>query len=161
MGNNVTASSLMECLLDAHTATKINEDMAGTVAEGNYHATDYKLQPPSNSAVKLLSATLSKIELALVNIGVVTKTDVEAIIENPLTKWTNTVQSQIVQGVEFTFKEASQANHFNLNKRLKSAWINVVKKSLGKMVRSRHVVFRIRGQDLYPHSDKKLQWTQL
>lgn len=92
---------------------KGNKDVVGTVAERNSHATDYKPQPPLKCVAKLLYAMKWEIERALPDIGVVTKTDVESIFENFLTKWANMLQWQIFKTIESTFEDASQMSFFN------------------------------------------------
>lgn len=57
----------------AHTVTKANEDMGGTVVKSDSDAIEYKPQPPSKSAVKPLSDVGSKIEITLADHGVCRK----------------------------------------------------------------------------------------
>lgn len=64
------------------------------------------------------------------------ESDIEAIVENCLTNWTNTLHSQIVKVVEFTFEEASQASYFSSSSGLQSFMINFVVQALGQVVRS-------------------------
>lgn len=69
------------------------EDVASAVVESNYDttATVYELQPLSKSVVKPLSGITGMIKYALSDLSVATKSDVEAIFENCLSKWTYTL----------------------------------------------------------------------
>lgn len=69
------------------TVSKANKEMAGMVVENDPDATDYK--PLSNAVDKPPFDRKSEIERALVDLDVVTKTDIQAIFENRLGKWTN------------------------------------------------------------------------
>lgn len=66
----------------------------------------------------------SKLEHALAELEVVTKSDVEEIVENCLTKWTEHLQGQTVKAVESTFEDALQTNYFNSNIGLKICHAN-------------------------------------
>lgn len=81
--------------------------MAGTIANNftdatNYDAIDCNLQPPSKFVTQQQSVMKSEIELALVDVGIVTKTDVDTIVESHVTKSTSTIQLQIVKAFKFT-----------------------------------------------------------
>lgn len=65
-----------------HTVTEANEDMAGTVVESDSGATYCKPQSPSKSVFTLPSNLKSRIERALVDLGVVRGIYVEAIVQN-------------------------------------------------------------------------------
>lgn len=69
---------------------------------------------------------------ALADLGVLLITDVEAIVENYVTKWSKTLQSQIFKAVEFIFEEELQATYFNSNIGLKSNMFNVSNKYWAK-----------------------------
>lgn len=87
-----TVSSFTESAMAGHTVPKATEDMVGTVVGSESDATDYKLQLPSRYVVKLPLGTRIEVEQALADFSVVTKTNVEVIFENRLTKWTKTLQ---------------------------------------------------------------------
>lgn len=93
------ALSCMECVLPAHTVNRAPEDMKGTVAKSDSDAFEHKLELHLWSAVKLWSDLRRKIERVLVSLSVVTKTEVEAIVETSLNKCTSNLQSQIVEAV--------------------------------------------------------------
>lgn len=103
----------MELMKAAQTVSKANEDMSDTVSESDPDATGYKAQPLWKSVVKLPSDMTSKIERPLADLGVVTKTDVEVIVENYVSKRTNTLLSQILRAVESTFKDAFKRDILN------------------------------------------------
>lgn len=111
--------------------------MTCTIVESYHDATDYRLQPPLKSAVKQPSDTRRKIERALADFGVVSRTDVEAIVENRLTKWTNGLQLQVVKSIEPTLADALKAICFNSYSGLEFALFNVFEQALDKEVRYR------------------------
>lgn len=90
------------------TLPKSKEDMGGMLVESDSSGTDYQPQPPLKSVARPPSDMTSKIERVMPDRGVLTKTNVEAIVENCLTKWTDTLQSDIVKAVESTFEYAPQ-----------------------------------------------------
>lgn len=83
----------------ANKVTKANEDGGHTVVERVSEAAGFKPKQPSRSVVKPLSGMRSEMELALADIGVVRETDVAAIVEHRLTKWSDTVQLQMIKAV--------------------------------------------------------------
>lgn len=68
----------------ARTVTKSGEDMSCTLLESEFDATDYKPQLPSKSVVKPPSHVKIDIGRPLADIGVVTKSAIEQILENSL-----------------------------------------------------------------------------
>lgn len=52
----------------------------------------------------------SEVERALADLRVVTKNDDEAIVDNRLIIWANTLQSQIVKNIEVTLEDVIQAS---------------------------------------------------
>lgn len=128
-----TAPSFIKRVLAVHTAPKANEDMDGTVLRSESDATGYKLQMPSKPIMKLLFDTKSEMERVLAYLGVLSTTDVEAIFDNQLTKWTSTLRSQNVKAVGSTFENALQRSYFKSNNGLKSAMFNVVEQVLGEV----------------------------
>lgn len=70
----------------AHRTTKGNKYANDTVVESESDATDYEPQPLSWSVDRPLLESGSNIELALADLGVVTKTDAEGIVEIGLNK---------------------------------------------------------------------------
>lgn len=109
-----------------HKVKKVNEDRTGTTMERDSEASDYRLLPQSKYLNKPQPDMRCDVERALADIGVVTKTDVEPIVENLLIKWINTLTLQIVKDTKSTFEVAVQASYFNLNIGLKPAMLNVV-----------------------------------
>lgn len=81
-----TAPWFLERLIAAHTVTKGNGDTADTVVKCDSEVTDYKLQPRWKSVFELPYDVRSKIERALAYLGVVTRNDVEGILEKHLAK---------------------------------------------------------------------------
>lgn len=106
MTNKKMAPSFIERVMAVHTVTTGDGDMAGTVIKSDSDTTNYKLQPTSKSIITLASDTRSKIERAFADVSVLTKTDVERMVENRLTKWTNSVKWQTFKAVESTFENA-------------------------------------------------------
>lgn len=80
-----------------HRVPQACEDTNGIMVENDSEATEYKTQPPSNSIVQPPSERRGEMEGALADLNVVTETEAEAIFENRLPKWTNTLQTQIVK----------------------------------------------------------------
>lgn len=76
---------LMKRVLAVHTVTRTAEDMAGTVVEIYSDDMEHKLQPLSISVAKSLSDVKSESECVLADYGIMTKTDVEAIVERTWT----------------------------------------------------------------------------
>lgn len=105
----------MERVMNADTFTKAEEDATGMVVEGDSDATDYKLQPPSKSVCKPLSDMRSKMESALADIGVQAKNELGAIVEIRRSKWTHSLQLEIIKDVQSTFEDALTASFFNSN----------------------------------------------
>lgn len=134
--NNETVTSFLELVMAAHTLTTSNGDMAATVAENDSDSTDYKPHPPLKPVAKLPSDMKSDIKCALADLGVVTKIDVKVIGQNRLSRRTNTLWSQTVKTVEYTFGDTLPASYFNTNNGLKSTSIKVVEQSLGEVARS-------------------------
>lgn len=81
-----TAQSFTKRGLTVHTVRKTNEYMAGTIAETDSNPTAYRLQPPLKPIAGPPSDMRSKIGRALGHLNVVTRTTVEALVENRLTK---------------------------------------------------------------------------
>lgn len=97
-----SALSFGEGMMAAHTVTRANEDMDGTVVESDSDADDYKPQLQSKSVHNPPSDMKSDVECSLADLDVVTNTDDEEIVYNGLTKGTNTLplQIQILYAVE-------------------------------------------------------------
>lgn len=134
--NKETAPSSMKRVLAAHTFTNADLYMSGNVIESGSNAIYYKPQLLAKSIVKPPSNMKSKTGLALANLGLLTKIDVEEIVESRLTKCTKTLQSQTLKSVEFTFEEELQSISLNSNDGLKSTMSIVVVQALSKIVRS-------------------------
>lgn len=80
----------------------------------------------------------SEMEPALTHLGVLTKTNTDAMLENRLIKWTYTLQWKIINAVKSTFDDALQANYLNLNNGLESGVFSAVEQALHEVVRSGH-----------------------
>lgn len=117
-----------------NTLTKAS--MADNVVQSDANAIEYKPQPPSESVGKPLFNMRSEIENLLADLGVVTKTNVEVLVEGCLIKRPNTLRLQIVKAVEFTFQDTSQAKYFNLINDFKYVVCNFVEQALVEVVRS-------------------------
>lgn len=103
----------MERMMAAHAITNVSKDMAVTVVRSYFDATYYKLQPTSKFVINLQSYIRSRVQHALADLHVLTKTNVEPIVQTPLTEWTNTIQSWMVKAVESTLEDAIQASFSN------------------------------------------------
>lgn len=108
------APSYMERMVVAHTLTRGNEYMAGTVVESSFYATHYRPQAPLKSVTRLPPAMRVEIERALADLCIVIKSNVETTIEKHQIKWTNTLQSQIVRAVKSTFQGHVTSKVFQL-----------------------------------------------
>lgn len=113
MTSEETSPSFMEPVIAAHTVTEVYRDTISTIVESDSDATSWKLQALPKSVVKLLCDMKREIECSLPNSTVVTKTNVEAVVENYLIKWIITIQSQIVRTVDSILKVALRENYFN------------------------------------------------
>lgn len=82
-----------------HTVIKATEDVNGTVVASDCDAIEYDAQLQSKSFVKMLSDMRSGVNCVLHAISVGKKNIVEAIGKTRLTKWTTTIQSQILETV--------------------------------------------------------------
>lgn len=100
--NKETVQSVLERVMAVHTVTTANRDMTGIFVEIDSASTNFKLQPPLNSVVKPPSDMTSKIERALPDIEILTKTKVDQTVENCLTKCTKTLQSSIFKAFKST-----------------------------------------------------------
>lgn len=86
-------------MMAGHAATKTNKDMAGSNVERDSDTTNYKAQKCFKPVVKPLSSIRSMINRALADIVFLTRSEVETIVENRLTKWPNSQHFQIVKAV--------------------------------------------------------------
>lgn len=98
-----------------YTVTVAAEDFAGTVVESGSDVIKHKTQQLSKPVVKPLSDTRSEIKRVLAYLGVVTKNDVEVIVETRLTKWIRTLLLQILKTIESTIEYELKARYFNSN----------------------------------------------
>lgn len=80
-----TAPSIMGRIMNAHTVTKANEAINGTVAVNDSNETKQKLQPLLKSVILLTSDTKSNIKRILADLSVLTRTDFEVIVKYRLT----------------------------------------------------------------------------
>lgn len=120
--NKERASSVMKRVMAGPTVTRASKE-TGTLVESVSDTTNYKLQPPSTSVARLLSNITSEIEPVWADLGILLKTNVEAIVENSLTKWKSTLQLQIFKAVESTFKRPLPGSYFDSNNSLKSSML--------------------------------------
>lgn len=81
-----TAPWFIEGVIAAHPVPKANEDMAGIDVESSSDATDYRPPQPLKPIVELPFEMRSKNDCVVADLFVVTKTDVEATVENLLNK---------------------------------------------------------------------------
>lgn len=88
-------------------------------------------QPPPNSFYKPLSDPRVEIQGSLADLGVLTKIDIEGIVENCLIQRTNSLQSQIVKADESPVDDASQIFDFTTNMVLESVMFNLVETRSG------------------------------
>lgn len=107
--SNETAPSVMEHVKAVHTVPSANEEMAGTFVEIDQDSIAYRLQPRGNSAAKLSLDTRSEIKCASADLGFMTKTVVETIVEKWLNKYANTLVWQTFSSVYSTFEDALQS----------------------------------------------------
>lgn len=85
-----------------HTVTRAKEEATGTVVKIDFDSTDYNLKPWSKSVFKALSDTRTDIDCTSNYLRVVVKSNVETIVENCLTRWTNKLQWQVGNAVKST-----------------------------------------------------------
>lgn len=123
-------------VLAAPTSTRAAEDMAGTVVESNSNDPDYRWQLLSKSFVKSLPDTRSQIELVLNGLCVVVKANNEGIVDSLLTRWTSSLQLQIVRATRWTSGDALQESYLNSNSALKTAVFKKVEQAPGEVVQS-------------------------
>lgn len=116
--------------MDAHTVMKASQDLIDNLVSSD-SGTDYKPKPSSKAVLKPPSNARKEIPRALHNLGVATRTVVEAGFKNFLTIRTNTPQWHILKAVALTFEDALQANYFNSNHELKSTIFNLASPALG------------------------------
>lgn len=109
----------MECDSTMHTVTSTADELAGTVIESNCNDSEHKLQLLWKIVAQSSLDTRREIKHILTDLGVMTRTDVEAIVESRLTKWKSTLQSKIIKSVESTFNETFQASNCNQSNGLK------------------------------------------
>lgn len=127
--------SFMEREITALLVTKTKGGMNGNFVERDSDTTYYKPQPTPESVVKLPSGTRSAIQRVLSHLVVVRRSNVEAIVKNRLTKWTNTPKLQIVRADEFTCDDKLQASYSNLRSNgLNSAMFTIDSQGLGGVV---------------------------
>lgn len=81
-----TAPTFIERIMSVHTVMKYYENMTGTVVENDSNTTDSKHQPLFKSVVRPPSDMKRKNDRTLADFSVVTKSDIEPIVENCLTK---------------------------------------------------------------------------
>lgn len=129
----------MEPVIAAHTFFKANKEMVATVVKMDFDTTDYNPQPTSKSVPTPPSNMRSAIEQALADLAALTKTNVNAIVENCLTNWTSTLEWKFVKAVDSIFEDALEASYFNWNNGWKYAMFDVFEQGLSKMVRSGRV----------------------
>lgn len=86
----------MEHVMTAQPITKANGRVAPTVFESDSNSTDHMLQAALKPVFKPSPASRSEIECALADNAVVMRTNVESIVEILMTKWTITLQLQIL-----------------------------------------------------------------
>lgn len=94
----------MERVFATYNVTSDTEGISGTVIESNYKAIEHKAQ------LLTLCDTRSNIERIFVDTGIVTKTNVEGIVEIRLSKLTSTLQLQIVTTSRYACEEVLQAS---------------------------------------------------
>lgn len=91
------------------------------------------------SFLRALSSMRSETKRSMVDLGVVTKIDDKAIVENLVTKSTNTLQSQMFKAVESKFEDTLQTKSSSSRNGLISSMSNVVKQALSEMFQSGRV----------------------
>lgn len=97
---------------------------------------DYKPQPLSKSVNKPLFDICSQNARTWADLDVGMRTDIEAIAESLLTRWTNMPELQLVKNAQSTFEDTLQARLFNWSNGLQSAIFNILEQGLGQVVRS-------------------------
>lgn len=126
----------MKPFLGVQTARCATEYMVGTTVESDSDDTKHKSQPSLKAVGRSPPEMRIKIADLLDSLGVMTKADAEAMLESHLTKWTSTVQLQIVKAVESTFKHALRESYYNSKNGLKPIMFKPVEQTLGEVVRS-------------------------
>lgn len=87
--NKETTSSIIESMRTMNTVSKDNENMAGTVVESGSGAPDYNLQALSKPVAILLPIWEARSNVHCQIPGLLTKADVDTIVENVLVYRTN------------------------------------------------------------------------
>lgn len=100
----------MERLTPAQSVMKATK-ARGTVAKSASNALYYKLQKLLKPVVRPWSHVKSEIEPTLADVAVARETEVEAVFENCLTKWTNPLKSRIFKAAESTLEDTLQASY--------------------------------------------------
>lgn len=94
------AASFMERMMVVHALTMDTKHTAGIFVEEDSDAIDYKLQLPSNPLIEQQSDMRTGINREFADLGVVTKSDVEAIAENSGPKLTYMLELQSFKAAE-------------------------------------------------------------
>lgn len=81
-----TEPPFMYHVMAAYKVTEASKELAGTVVESDSDVTDYKPQAPSTPDMKPLSSKKSEIEHVPPDLRVETRTYIEGIVGNRLTK---------------------------------------------------------------------------
>lgn len=103
--NKETDRSVRDRVMAVHHVTSTDEDIAGTIIEGDSDVNDNRPQPQSKVFVKRVSNKKYDINRAMANLDAVTRTDVEAIFENCLTKWANRLHLRIIKPVRSSIQD--------------------------------------------------------
>lgn len=118
----------------ARTVTAFSEYMADTIVDRDSDATDYKLQPSSKSVANLPSDMGSEMDRTIADLSVMKKTDVEARVGNFLTKWTNILQSHVIQAYSH-IRGCMKLSYSTLNNDLQPVVFNFVEPALSEVIR--------------------------
>lgn len=149
-----TVPSFMKRLMAVHRATEGTKDLAGAIIGSDPDTTDYKTRAPPKSVIKLSSRTGNEVERAFADIGVVAKADLDVIVENFLTEWTDTLHLQTIKTVESPIEDVLQASYFAMKNGLKSSLFTVGKEALGEVIRSSRALTLSKDDMQQPSSGK-------
>lgn len=148
------ALSFIKHVLAGHRVTSAADDMSGTVVESKYDNAEHTPHPPSKTVVKASHHTINESKDVRDDLGVMTKADVEALIECRRTKCTRILQLQIVKAIKSPPEVKLHARYFNSNEDLKTAVFKAVGQALSKVVRSGSAHNNLRNQDAKLRKDR-------
>lgn len=102
---------LAEPVWPAHAVNRATKYMTTTGTKSNSSSIEHKLHSLFKSVVIPLSGTKSKVKGILADLSLVTKADIDAMVETYFSRCTRTVMLQILKDLEITLENALQASY--------------------------------------------------